>query len=400
MPSFAYEAVTAGGEAVRGVEEASSASDAEETLRRRGLRPLSVEAAETRSSLERGGYRRQRADVAHAFRYLSILLDAGFPLDRALGTVQGLVARDDVAEAVGEAREGVRSGERLADALTEQGDIFPRLAVGMVRAGERGGRLAEALERLAVHLEREEELRSRILSALLYPAMMAGVGGLALLVLVFYVLPKFVSVLEESGASLPATTSLLLSISGFLGRWWAVLLAAAVLLGGAAAAWLRSERGRRKTSMLLLRLPVVGPLRRRAAAARFGRSLAELLQSGLPIVSALDAASSSLADPAASDEVADARREVRAGRSLASALAEGRAFPPLFLRMTSLGEESGRLSEMLHRAADVAEDELERRLEGMVRLVEPTLVIVFGIVVGFVALSLLQAIYGVRLQSF
>jgi type II secretory pathway component PulF len=400
MPSFAYEAVDSAGGAVRGVESASSEDDAERSLRERGLRPLSVEPADAREDLESRGYRRRKADVAHAFRYLSTLLAAGFPLDDALGTVRGLLARDDVASAVAEARDAVRGGERLADALEAREDVFPPLAVGMVRAGEQGGRLPDALERLAAQLEREEELRSRIVSALLYPAMMAGVGGLALLVLVFYVLPKFVTILEETGASLPATTSVLLSTSGFLGDWWPALAGALVLAVGGAAAYLRSDRGRRQVSHLLLRMPVVGPLRRRSAASRFGRSLAELLQSGLPIVAALDAASASLADPAAAAEVASARRDVRTGRSLADALGDGRAFPPLFLRMTSLGEESGRLPEMLHRAASVAEDELERRLERMVRLVEPTLVVVFGVVVGFVALSLLQAIYGVRLQSF
>jgi type II secretory pathway component PulF len=400
MPRYAYEAVTAAGKSVRGVEEASSVSDAESALRDRGLRPLSLESARDSGSLERSGRRGRRSDVAYAFRYLATLLSAGFPLDRALGTVQGLVSREDVAEAVGRARQRVRSGDPLAEALAEDADVFPRLAVGMVRAGERGGRLAESLERLARHLEREEELRSRILSALLYPAMMAGVGGVALLVLVFYVLPKFVTILEEAGASLPATTSMLLATSGFLGTWWPALVVAALAGGGLAAAWARSERGRRRTAAVLLRLPVVGPLKRRATATRFGRSLAELLESGLPIVPALDASSASLADPAAADEVAAARRRVQTGRSLADALSEGRAFPPLFLRMTALGEEGGRLPEMLHRASDVAEDELERRMERLVRLVEPTLVVVFGLVVGFVALSLLQAIYGVRLQSF
>lgn len=400
MPAFAYEAVTDTGDAVRGVESAPSADDAERSLRERGLRPLSVEASDGGAELEDRGYRRRKADVAHAFRYLSTLLAAGFPLDGALGTVEGLVSREDVASAVADARDAVRGGQRLADGLEAREDVFPPLAVGMVRAGERGGRLVDALDRLASQLEREEEIRSRIVSALLYPAMMAGVGGLALLVLVFYVLPKFVTILEEAGASLPATTSLLLSTSGFLGDWWPVLAAGVVLVVGGGVIYLRSDRGRRQVSHLLLRLPVVGPLRRRAAASRFGRSLAELLESGLPIVSALDAASASLADPAAADEVSSARSDVRTGRSLAGSLAEGRAFPPLFLRMTSLGEESGRLPEMLHRAADVAEDELERRLERMVRLVEPTLVVVFGVVVGFVALSLLQAIYGVRLQSF
>lgn len=400
MPRFAYEAVNAAGRTVTGVQEAPSGDEAERALRDRGLRPLALDVDDGRGELEDVGRTGRRADVAGAFRYLATLLEAGFPLDRALGTVRGLVGRDDVAAALSEVREGVRSGDTLSEALEDREDVFPRIAVGMVRAGERGGRLAEALGRLARHLEREEELRSRVLSALLYPALMAGVGGTALLVLVFYVLPKFVGILEETGAALPTSTALLLGATDFLGRWWLPLLLGVLGLGGAVAAWARSERGRARISAALLRLPVVGPLRRRMAAARFGRSLAELLESGLPIVSALDAASASLADPAAADDVEAARRRVRAGRGLADALRQGRAFPPLFLRMTELGEEGGRLPEMLGRAADVAEEELERRLERLVRLVEPAMVVLFGVVVGFVALSLLQAIYGVRLQSF
>ena len=400
MPRFAYEAVNAAGRTVSGVQEAASGEEAERELRDRGLRPLSVDADDGRGELASSGRTGRRADVAGAFRYLSTLLEAGFPLDRALGTVRGLAGREDVAGALAEVREGVRSGDTLSEALEEQQDIFPRLAVGMVRAGERGGRLADALSRLARHLEREEELRSRVVSALLYPAIMAGVGGTALLVLVFYVLPRFVGILEEAGASLPTSTAMLLGATDFLGRWWLPLAVAGLALGGAAAAWARSERGRAQLSAAALRLPVIGPLRRRMAAARFGRSLGQLLESGLPIVPALEAAAASLADPAAASEVEAARGRVRAGRSLADALRRGRAFPPLFLRMTELGEEGGRLPEMLGRAADVAEEELERRLERLVRLVEPAMVVLFGLVVGFVALSLLQAIYGVRLQSF
>ncbi len=400
MPRFAYEAVDDAGRTVTGVQEAASDDEAERALRDRGLRPLAVNPDDGRGELEGTGRTGRRADVAGAFRYLSTLLEAGFPLDRALATVRGLAGREDVAAALGEVREAVRSGDTLSDALEGREDVFPRLAVGMVRAGERGGRLADALDRLARHLEREEELRSQVLSALLYPALMAVVGGTALTVLVFYVLPKFVGILEEAGASLPTSTAMLLGATDFLGRWWLPLLVGALALGGGAVAWARTERGRARLSALLLRLPVVGPLRRRMSAARFGRSLAQLLESGLPIVPALDAAAASLADPAAAAEVEDARRRVRAGRGLADALRRGDAFPPLFLRMAELGEEGGRLPTMLGRAADVAEEELERRLERLVRLVEPAMVVLFGVVVGFVALSLLQAIYGVRLQGF
>lgn len=399
MARFAYEAVTGSGRTVRGVEEASTGSEAERALRDRGVRPLSLTRADATPEHERPGRRRLRADVTAAVRYLSTLLEAGFPLDRALEVTAGLVARSEVAEAVGEVRSRVRGGASLSEALGEE-ELFPPLATGMARAGERGGDLARALGRLAEHLEREEELKSRVASALLYPALMTGVGGAALAVLVFYVLPRFVGILEEAGAALPRSTALLLATGDFLGRWWGALLVAALAATAAIVAWGRSESGRRAVARLLLRLPVVGPLRRRAVAVRFGRSLGELLRSGLAIVPALEVASASLADPATADELAAATERVRAGEKLADAVGQGRAFPPLFLRMTAVGEEGGRLPDMLDRAAGVAEDELERGLERLVRLVEPTMVVVFGVLVGLVALSLLQAIYGVRLQPF
>lgn len=400
MARFAYEALTGAGRTVHGVQEASSAPEAERSLRDRGLRPLELAPASRPALREGSRMRRRPAAVAAVFRQLATLLAAGFPLDRALGTVETLTGREDVARALSDVRESVRAGSSLADALDEEGEVFPSLSVGMTRAGERGGRLAEAVERLADQLERQEELRGRIASALLYPALMAVVGGAALLVLVLYVLPRFVGILEEAGAALPRSTALLLSASGFLGDHWLPLLIAGVLAGGATTAWLRSRSGRARTSALLFRLPVVAPLRRRAVAARFGHSLAALLESGLPILRALETAAASLADPAAAAEVEEAGRRVQAGRGLADALAEGRAFPPLFLRMTALGEEGGRLAELLERAAGTAEDELERRLERLVRLVEPTLIVLFGAIVGFVALALLQAIYGVRLGAF
>lgn len=400
MARFAYEALTGSGRTVSGVQEAATGAEADRALRDRGMRPLSLARTDAAPATERRGRRRRRADVAAAFRYLSTLLDSGFPLDRALEVTGGLVARDDVAGALGAVRRKVRSGTSLSEALSEDRETFPPLAVGMARAGERGGHLGRALGRLAEHLEREEELKGRVGSALLYPALMTTVGGAALVVLVFYVLPRFVDILDQAGAALPRSTALLLAAGDFLGRWWWLLAAAAVVGVAAGTAWARSDPGRRTVARLLLRLPVVGRLRRRTVATRFGRSLGELLRSGLSIVPALDAASAALADPATAEELAAARDRVRAGERLADALGEGRAFPPLFLRMTALGEEGGRLPEMLIRAADVAEDELERGLERLVRLVEPVMVVLFGLVVGLVALSLLQAIYGVRLQPF
>lgn len=400
MTRFPWEAIDARGRTVTGVEEASSVWAVEQALRSRGLHPLSVDSEAAPPPIRRAGFRRRGADVAEGVHHLASLLAAGFTLERALETVEELLVRDDVAGAVEDVRERVRAGSSLSDALAARTDVFPRLAIGMVRAGERSGEMAEALERLAEQLEREEELRSRVLSALLYPAFVAGVGGVAVVVLVGYVLPRFVDVLAETGTSLPATTALLLGLSEFVAGWWWLLLAGTVAAGAAFTAWARSPGGRRRIAQSLLRVPLVGALRQHLVAARFGRSLSTLLRSGLPILPALEAASQSMTDPVASEDVETVRERVKAGEGLAGALRDARAFPPLFLRMAALGEESGRLTEMLERAATVAEDQLDRSLDTLVRFVEPAMIVLFGGVVAFVALSLLQAIYGIRLQAF
>jgi len=393
MPTFAYRAVTPAGQTLQGHEEATSTPDLERSLAARGLYLL---RAEPEAAVLPRGLRGRRADVVEAIRYLAILVEAGFTLDRALGTTARIVARPDVGVALRGVQERVRGGQSLADAMAAGDGVFPPLAVAMSRAGERGGHLSEALSRLAAHLEREERIRSQLVSALVYPALLLTVGGAALLVLVLYVLPRFATLLNDTGAALPASTAFVLGASAFIARWWAVMLMAALGLVSVALAYRRTEGGRRSWDGALLRMPLVGPLRQRLAAARFGRTLSTLLAGGLPILASLDVARQGVTDAAVHGEVTRAREEVRGGQRLAPALSRSVAFPYVFIQMVALGEEGGRLPEMLDRAAGVAEGEFERNLERLVRLVEPLLIVVFGAVIGLVALALLQALYGVR----
>jgi general secretion pathway protein F len=348
----------------------------------------------------RRGLHSRRADVVEAVRYLATLVEADFPLDRALATVARVAGREDVSETVLAVRARVRAGGRLGDALAEHPTFFPRVAVGMVQAGERGGHLPDALARLASQLERELALRARLVSASLYPAAMLLVGIVAVLVLLLYVLPRLVGILDEASAAVPASTAALLFLSDAVGRWWPYLLGAVVAGAVVTAGLYRSETGRASLDRALLRMPVVGPLRRRLAAARFGHALATLLGSGFPVLPALDIAAQAVGDRAVGDEVLRAREEVRAGGRLARALGRGRAFPFVFLQMIEVGEDGARLPQMLERGATAMEQELERRLERLVRFAEPAMILAFGAVVAFIAMALLQAIYGINADAF
>jgi general secretion pathway protein F len=397
VPSFAWRAADAAGRTLKGVEEAASPAALERALGARGLYPLEVAPAPARDAGERrGGGRGKRAEMVESIRYLATLLSAGFPLDRALGAVARVAGRNDVAEAVAEVRTRVRGGARLAEGMAEHPDIFPRFAVGMVRAGERGGYLADSLDRLAVQLEREQALRARLASAMLYPAVMVLVGAAALATLFVQVLPRFVELLADTGSQLPRSTALLLATGDFVGRWWPALLMLPMLLAAALAAVRATEEGRHAVDRALLRAPVAGKIRRSVAAVRLARALSTLLRSGMPILPALETASEAQSDAAVAADVLRVREEVRAGDGLAVSLRRGGVYPFSFLQMVEVGEEGGRLPEMLERAAEAMEGEVERSLERLLRLVEPVMIVAFGGAVGFVALSLLQAIYGIQ----
>ncbi|MEO7712603.1 MAG: type II secretion system F family protein [Gemmatimonadaceae bacterium] len=395
MPAFTYQAATTLGDTRRGMEEAESSIELQHTLRGRGLLPLDITPA-TKRARQRQTMRGMRADVTESVRYLAVLLAADFTLDRALTTAARVAARSDVADAILAVRRRVRSGMAFADALAEHPSVFPPIVVGLARAGERGGQLPAALARLAAAREREEALRAHVASALLYPAVMLVVSTIGLGILLTVVLPRMATLLGDMGAPLPASLAFLLGAMDFVRAWWLALVPLAAVGLTGLTVHLRSSTGRYQLAWLSMHLPIVGPIRQRLAAARFGQTMAPLLASGFPMLAALDIAATALSDPIASDRVRRAREEVRAGGRLGTAVTRANLFPPAFVQMVEVGDEAGRLPDLLTRAGDAMELELGRRLDRIVRLVEPALIVLFGGAVGFVALSLLRAIYSIR----
>jgi general secretion pathway protein F len=399
VPAYTYRATARDGATRRGLEEAPSAAALERALGARGLYPLEVRVADDAEEPTRRRFVSRRSDMVEAMRYLATLCGSGFPLDRALGTAARVAARADVADALKDVRVRVCSGAHLADALAAHAAIFPRVAVGMTRAGERGGHLPDALTRLADQLEREHALQARLMSAMLYPVVMLSVGAVSIVILLLVVLPRLVGVLQDAGATLPRSTALLLGFGSLLARGWPVIAIAAV--GGFMwfKSYLATDAGQRAWHGVLLRVPIVGALRRGLASARLGRSLATLLHGGLPMLAALDIAADGVVDRVAMEELRRAREEVRAGGRLAAALRRGTAFRFVFLQMVEVGEDGGQLAQMLERGAATMERDLEGGIDHLVRLAEPAMIVVLGGFVGFIAMALLQAIYSVNLAG-
>jgi type II secretory pathway component PulF len=400
VTAFTYRAVTAAGKRIRGREEALSAQALVSSLGTRGFTVLDVAAGQDDVEATSPEFRlRRSAGVVEMTRAMAALLPAGLPLTRSLTAVANLSA-GELAKALVAVRARVERGDTLAAALADHPGVFSPIYVGVVRAGERSGNLPGAFARLSAQLEREQELRNKLLSAAIYPILLGVAGGIAVTVLLLFVLPRFAELLVGSGAALPRSTALLLGFSAAAREFWPLFLGIPVALVAGIMWALRTSAGSRAYAKLLLRTPVVGTFRRQQLASRFARLVGVLLYGGTPLLNALDDATHSLSDPLASDEVLRVRTRVREGASLHGALAEGGVFPDLLGQLVAVGEESGRLQEFLDKAADIFEQSTQRALQRLVAIAEPLMIVIFGGIVGLVALSLMQAIYGINAGSF
>lgn len=399
MPTYAYQAVDGSGKRTRGQAQAVSSGALTRTLEERGLFVLDV-AESSASAGERPGIRfGRRREVLEVTRALAALLPVGMPLAQALNAASG-VASGDVRAALQEVRARVERGDTLSAALAEHPRLFSPLYVGLVRAGERSGDIDSAFGRLADQLERDEQLRGKILSASIYPMLLATAGSIAVTVLLFFVLPRFVTLLEGSGAKLPRSTATLLAFSAALHRLWPVLLLIPFFIA-AFATWARNtDAGRRTWSTIVLSLPGIRTLRRYALAGRFARLVGVLLGGGAPLLTALDDTVESIGDPLARDDTVRIRTRVREGSSLRAAVAESTLFPPMLAQLIGVGEDAGQLRVFLMKSADIFEERTERATQRLATFLEPAMIVVFGVIVAFVALSLLQAIYGINASSF
>jgi general secretion pathway protein F len=398
VPTYAYRAVDAAGRRSRGRLVASTETAVARELETRGL--LLVDVRESVDGSGGGGFSpgRRRA-VLEFTRAVAALLPAGMPLSRALQAA--IASLPEAARPVFEAvRARVERGDELHAALAEHPRYFSSLYVGVIRAGEKSGALDDAFPRLSSHLESEHELRSKLVSMSIYPVMLAVVGMASVCVLVLFVLPRFADLLLGAGAALPRSTELILGIATTAQEQWRLLLLAPLALL-VWTVWLRStEAGRRVGAATLIHLPLFGAWRRQALGASFARMVGELTAGGAPLLVALADARDCMSDPVARTETDRIRTRVREGSPLNTAIAEGGLFPPVLPQLVALGEEAGRLSDFLLKAAELQERRTERALERLVALAEPAMIVVFGGIVALVALALLQAIYGVNAGSF
>jgi general secretion pathway protein F len=389
--AYTYRAARGDGTLELGTVDATSRDAASNVLSGRGLWVLDVRPAAATLAQRR----LSSADLALGLRLLGSLLDAGLPVARAL-TAFGDVAPDGWRPALAGLSAAVREGQSLGAALAACPIEIPPVVVGMVQAGEAGSGLGAAVTRAADLMESAAATRAAIRSALAYPVILTVAGSASLVLLVGIVLPRFARVLADLGATLPATTRAVLAFS-MMARVGVFPAAMALALGvGVWRAWVGTTRGRTRWDAWLLTLPIIGTIRRAGGSARVGAAVASLLESGVPIAPALLAGARAAGDAALEAQLMEARGVVIAGAALSHALTAAHAATPTFVRLVRAGEESGRLAEMLSRAATLESERARRLVTGGVRLLEPALILLFGGIVAFVAAALLQAVYSVR----
>jgi general secretion pathway protein F len=396
MPAFRYVAIDPAGKTARGVIEAADKEAVIQQLWRDGHLPVRTELDRGESfwgrlSFEfvRGSFRRQ--EVANLTRELSIMLGAGQDLDRALRFMTETAVNKRVMNGLEKLRDAVRDGSSLAVAMGRQPRSFPRLYVGMVRAGEAGGTLAATLERLAVVLERERGLASSIRSAMIYPALLlvAMTGSVAFLLT--SVLPEFIPLFAQNGARLPASTQFLIAAGHAVSAYGLYALLALATLGLLLRQALTRPGPRFLADSLVLRLPIVGAVAREVLAARFSRTFGTLMLNGVPLIAALGIVREAIGNTAAVAAVDAATINAKSGAGLSRPLAEAGIFPPRMIYLLRLGEETAQLGQLALRAADIHEEETRLKIQRLVSLLVPGITIVMGAAVAGIVSSLVLA---------
>src|SRR2546425_9172396 len=395
---FRYRAATADGQVVEGLVHAPSRQSVLEQLRHQRLYPVTVDEATAAAGARVGRRLGRRAAVTLWTRNAATLLSAGVPLDRALAFPAQYASPHGLAETVRQVRRAVQGGASLAAALARHPRYFDPLFTAMVSAGEASGALDVVFASLSEHLEESAELRSQVYSALLYPALMTVVATIGVIVLLGFVIPRFASILGDVGGTLPLSTRFLLGASALLTKaWWLWLLLGATAAYMIPSALARPET-RRRWHAARLAWPWIGDIELKYSTARVARTLGLLLKSGVPALPALKIARASATNLMVQESVDRAAAALAEGSALAPSLAG--TLPPLALQMIAVGEESGRLEDLCLRVADTYGGEVRRSLRTGVALLEPALILIFGALVGFVALGMLQAIYGINLKTF
>jgi general secretion pathway protein F len=400
MPLYRYKAADPQGGVLEGEMEARTAEAVATHLQAQNFMVLAVEEALAAGG---GGWlsgfgraRVSQDDIAMMTREIATLLRAGLPLDRALEIVINLSANDEVADILNDVRQDVRGGASLYSALEAQKGVFSRFYLNMIRAGEAGGALEVVMLRLTEFMERAKELRETVKSALVYPTILIMVAVISVVVLLIFVVPQFTQMFEESGKALPLATQIVVAAGEFFKTWWWALIGGGLALYALFQRQMADPESRYSWDERFLALPLIGDLVAKIEMARFSRTLGTLIDNGVSLLPALAIVKETLGNSVMAERLDEVATKLREGKGLGTPLMEAEVFPRLGVHMVMVGEETGRLSEMLIQVADVFDQEVKSAVKRTLSLLEPALILGLGLIIGAIIMSLLAAILSVN----
>ena len=410
MAAYAYRASTREGRIVEGLMEASGEAAVVASLRGQGFIPLVVREGASAGGATRGfslpdlstslPWNRAKKVKGHDLMIftgeLATLLKAGLPLDRSLASLSALSENPTLKGVVAQVLARVQEGRSLSQALAEHAAIFPPLYVNMIRAGEAGGIVEDVLERLADYLERSEKTREQIKSAMVYPIILIVTATLAIATLLIFVMPRFAAIFTDLGTAMPPSTQMVMAISEYLKSFWWLLVLLILAARYGIKRYVNTPAGRERYDSFTLAAPLFGDLVRKLQVARFARTLGTMLRGGVPLIQSLDIVRSIVANVIISRALAAVQRDVSEGKGLSGPLEKTGVFPPLALQMVGVGEETGRLDEMLIVVSDHYDREVTNAVARVMTLIGPVVLIFMAAVIGVIVWAMMSAVFSVN----
>ncbi len=403
MPVFEYRAIDSLGKKKTGIIDAKSPLSARTKLRQKEIFPVSIKelASETSTNRTRSPgipgsnffFRVRPAQTAMMTRQIYTLISAGFPLVSAISSLIAQTDSGKLKRVLSKIKDAVEEGQSFSQALSQYPSIFSSVYINIVNAGEASGTLDLVLERLADIMEKREHTRKKIQASLAYPMVMALTGFFVLMFLITYIVPGIIEIFADINQILPAPTRLLISISSFFQSFWIVLLLLPVLSYGLVAALRKTAKGLELTDKSLFVIPMAGTLLKKITVSRLARILGSLLGNGVPMLTALEIARATSGNTKIQKTIAHAAKQVEQGGELGSALENSGEFPSLAVEMIKVGEKTGRLEQMLEKTADLFDREVDTSLTTITALLEPIIILIMGVVVGFIVLSICLPIF-------
>lgn len=394
MAKFKYRAMGSEGNKITGDYEAASKDEVIAMITSNGYYPLMVQQIEESTKIEFNLFAKVTTkDIAIFCRQLYTMLDAGVSINKALNIMSGQIENKLLKEAVKDIEERVKKGEMLSEAMKKHQEIFPKLLIAMVQSGEISGNLDTMMLRMSNHYEKDTKINNKIKSAMIYPAVLSLVAVVAIMFIMIYVMPTFIEMFESEGVNLPFTTKMLLGLSGFLSNNLLLILILTITIYVLFTYYKRTDQGIYTLSNLKLKLPVIGKLNKKIIVSRFTRTLSTLIASGVSLIHALPVVGEVLGNKVAEDALLKIKEEVVKGSGLSGPIRECGIFPEMLSSMVTIGEETGQLDEILNKTADFYDEEVEQAIIATTSLLEPILIVVMGVIIGFIVISVMLPMF-------